>query len=229
MDHRIAGRLYRRIVHKYFVNDLMLDLRMAAKADTVAYITPHLNTAMLFADRYGLLDFALQRAKTVGLNGLVCEFGVAGGKTLRQIAKTWGGPVHGFDSFEGLPEDWIGTAEQAGRFNLGGKLPKVPGNVRLHAGWFDKTVPTFVAQTPGPASLLHLDADLYSSTKTVLDAFAERIVPGTVIVFDEYYNYPNWREHEFKAWQEFVAARQLRYAYIGFSTLQCQAAVQVLA
>jgi Macrocin-O-methyltransferase (TylF) len=75
---------------------------------------------------------------------------------------------------------------------------------------------------------MHLDADLYSSTKTVLDAFRERIRPGTVIVFDEYYNYPNWREHEFRAFQEFIAETGLRYKYIGFSTLQGQAAAQIV-
>jgi len=228
MDRRILGRIYRRLIHKYFVADLMLDLRLAAKRDTVAYITPHLKTAMLFADRYALLDYALKLAKAATPKGLVCEFGVAGGKTLRHIAARWDGPVHGFDSFEGLPEDWTGTAEQAGRFDLKGKLPKLAPNAQLHVGWFEKSLPPFLAAQPGPAALLHLDADLYSSTKTVLDAFADRIGAGTVLVFDEYYNYPNWREHEFKAFQEFVAARGLRYKYVGFSTLQGQAAAQIL-
>jgi hypothetical protein len=229
MDRRILGRIYRRLIHKYFVADLMLDLRLDAKRDTVNYITPHLKTAMLFADRYALLDYAVKQAKAALPQGLVCEFGVAGGKTLRHIAGLWPAQVHGFDSFEGLPEDWTGTAEQAGRFDLKGKLPKLAPNAQLHIGWFDKSVPPFLAKHAGPAALLHLDADLYSSTKTVLDAFADRIVPGTVLVFDEYYNYPNWREHEFKAFQEFIAATGKRYKYIGFSTLQGQAAAQIVA
>ncbi len=228
MDRRILGRAYRRLIHKYFLADLMFDLRMDAKRDTVAYITPHLKTAMLFADRYALLTYAVRLAKATAPAGLVCEFGVAGGKTLRHIAGLWGGPVHGFDSFEGLPEDWTGTAEQAGRFDLKGKLPKLAPNATLHVGWFEKSLPPFMAAHAGPAALLHLDADLYSSTKTVLQAMRDRIVPGTVIVFDEYYNYPNWREHEFKAFQEFVAEAGVAYKYVGFSTLQGQAAVQIL-
>ncbi len=227
MDRRILGRIYRRLIHKYFAADLMIDLRLDAKRDTVNYITPHLKTAMLFADRYALLDYAVKQAKAATPQGLVCEFGVAGGKTLRHIAGLWAGKVHGFDSFEGLPEDWTGTAEQAGRFDLKGKLPALAPNAALHVGWFEKSLPPFLAAHPGPAALLHLDADLYSSTKTVLEALAGRIVPGTVLVFDEYYNYPNWREHEFKAFQEFVAARGLSYKYIGFSTLQGQAAAQI--
>jgi hypothetical protein len=205
----------------------MLDLRLDAKRETVAYIKPHLKTAMLFADRYALLDFAVRKAKEAKPKGLVCEFGVAGGKTLRFIAEKWGAKVHGFDSFKGLPEDWTGTAEQAGRFDLKGKLPKLPGNAELHIGWFDRSVPPFLEQHPGEAALLHLDADLYSSTKTVLDLFHARIGVGTVLVFDEYYNYPNWREHEYKAFQEFIKERDGAYQYIGFSTLQGQAAVQI--
>lgn len=228
MDRRILGRIYRRLIHKYFLADLMFDLRLDAKRDTLAYIKPHLKTAMLFADRYALLTYAVNLAKATTPGGLVCEFGVAGGKTLRHIAGLWGGPVHGFDSFEGLPEDWTGTAEQAGRFDLKGKLPKLAANAALHVGWFENSLPPFLGTHPGQAALLHLDADLYSSTKTVLEAFRDRIAPGTVLVFDEYYNYPNWREHEFKAFQEFVAAAGLAYKYVGFSTLQGQAAVQIL-
>ena len=228
MDQRILGRIYRRLMHKYFLSDLMVDLRLDARRDSANYITPHLKTAMLFADRYALLDYAVKLARAATPQGLVCEFGVAGGKTLRHISERWPGAVHGFDSFEGLPEDWTGTAEQAGRFNLKGKLPRLPKNGELHVGWFEKSVPKFLAAHAGPAALLHLDADLYSSTRTVLTACRERIAAGTVLVFDEYYNYPNWREHEFKAFQEFVAEEGLDYKYVGFSTLQGQAAVQIL-
>lgn len=227
MDQRFLGRLYRRLVHKYFVNDLMLDLRLQAKQETIAYITPHLNDAMLLADRYALLDHALETAAKAGLSGLTCEFGVAGGKTLRYIAKKTQGLVHGFDSFEGLPEDWTGTAEKAGRFSRKGALPKTAANVRLHPGWFDQSLPKFLEAHPGPASFLHMDADIYSSTRTVLTLMRPRIQPGTVLQFDEYYNYPNWRMHEHRAFQEFVAETGLLYRYIGFSMLQGQAAVQI--
>jgi len=40
---------------------------------------------------------------------------------------------------------------------------------------------------------------------------------GTVIVFDEYFGYPGWREHEYRAWQEFVAASGVRFDYEGFT------------
>lgn len=227
MDNRIAGRLYRRIIHKYFLADVGLELRLAARREAAAYIQANMADALLLPDRYALLDHALSRAMKAHPEGLVCEFGVAGGKTLTFLAKRVRGEVHGFDSFEGLPEDWSGTAERAGRFSRKAKPPRVPANARLHVGWFDATLPPFLKVHAGPAALLHLDADLYSSTKAVLTLMRDRIRPGTVLVFDEYLNYPGWRAHEHKAFQEFIGETGLEYRYIGFSTLQGQAAVEI--
>jgi hypothetical protein len=54
-------------------------------------------------------------------------------------------------------------------------------------------------------SLLHVDCDLYWSTKCILDLLTDRIASGTVIVFDEFWNYPGWQDHEVKAFDEFKA------------------------
>ena len=75
---------------------------------------------------------------------------------------------------------------------------------------------------------MHMDADLYSSTKTVFDILGDRVVPGTVIVFDEFFNYPGWREGEYKAFQEFVATRRLEFTYIGYCRYDEQVAVKIL-
>jgi hypothetical protein len=45
-------------------------------------------------------------------------------------------------------------------------------------------------------------------------------VPGTVILFDEYFNFPNWEQHEYKAFQEFVASHGVTYTYLGFARQQ---------
>jgi hypothetical protein len=101
-----------------------------------------------------------------------------------------------------------------------GRLPKVRGNVSLIAGWFDQTLPEFVARTTESAALLHIDCDLYSSTRTVFAHLGQRIGAGTILVFDEYFNYVNWEQHEHRAFQEFVAARGIRYRYLAYSTRQ---------
>ena len=59
-----------------------------------------------------------------------------------------------------------------------------------------------------------------SSTKTIFASAVPRLVPGTVIVFDEYFNYPNWEQHEFKAFQEFVSDHAVKYSYLAFARQQ---------
>lgn len=152
--------------------------------------------------------------KRVTLDGLVVEFGVYKGSSLTQIAKHFPDrTVHGFDSFIGLPESWAGKAK--GAFDVGATPPKLPvSNVEFHVGWFDDTVPPFAAQHTGAIAFAHLDADLYSSTKTVFDHLGQWFVPGTVLVFDEYFGYHGWQQHEHQAFQEFLAATGLTFEAI---------------
>ena len=123
--------------------------------------------------------------------------------------------VHGFDSFRGLPERWTGSQEDVGAFDVGGALPDIAAsNVEFHVGWFTDTVPEFAAGTTLPIRFAHLDADLYSSTSTVLAALADRFVDGTVVVFDEYFGYHGWPHHEHKAFTELLEARGLSFEAI---------------
>jgi hypothetical protein len=220
----IFARAYRKFLYSFYANDLWIDLRLHAKREAVAYIVEHMNEAMVLPDRLDLLKFALSRAPA---EGLVLEFGVEKGASLRHLAGLRRGQVHGFDSFEGLPGDWSGTKEGAGAFSLKGKLPKVPANAVLHVGWFDKTLPEFLAADPADCALVHVDCDIYTSTVTIFEQLRGRIKPGTVIVFDEYFNYPGWRAHEYKAFQEFIAASGLAYRYLGFAAEKGHVAVVI--
>jgi hypothetical protein len=221
----LLARAYRKILHKFYRNDLWIDLCLRAKAESVDYIAANMQSAQVLEDRFALLRFALERAPQ---HGLILEFGVEKGDSLRWIARHTQREVHGFDSFRGLPLDWGGTRETRGKFNRQGRLPKVPGNVVLHVGWFDQTVPSFVAAGRGLIAMLHIDCDIYESTRIVLDHLSDGIVAGTWIVFDEYFNYPGWRLHEFKAFQEWIAAHGRRYRYTGFSAEKGHVAVEIL-
>jgi len=108
-------------------------------------------------------------------------------------------------------------------------LPPVRGNVRLTKGFFEDTLPGFVAQHPGAKiALLHIDCDLYSATKTVLERLAPLLVEGTIIVFDEYFNYPGWQQGEFKAFAEFIDSQErFGYDYIGYIRNGGQVAVRL--
>lgn len=159
------------------------------------------------------------------INGLVLEFGVRHGNTIRQIAGLVNQEVHGFDSFEGLPEVW--HHEPKGSYTTKGVIPTVPGNVKLHVGWFENTLPVFLQQNGGPVRLMNIDCDIYSSTKTVLELLAPRIVVGTTIIFDEYIGNEHWREDEFKAFQEAVAVNGWSYEYLCFSIFTKQVAIRI--
>ena len=216
-------RLYRRFVLKYHGRYLITGLQARARERTLDYIERYMRDATVFADRWDLLSFALGAAAK---DGLALEFGVADGGSLRHLGAK-GRTLHGFDSFEGLPEAWSGTFERAGKFSRQGALPQVPANVTLHKGWFDKTLPEFLRAQTGPVAFLHVDCDIYSSTKTVFDHLAPRLAPGAVIVFDEYFNYPNWEYHEFKAFQEFVRDSGFSYRYLGFAQKNGHVAVKL--
>ena len=146
---------------------------------------------------------------------MALEFGVYTGTTLRAIAQARGdGGVHGFDSFQGLPENWR-AGFTAGTFD-DVEPPEVPG-AELVVGWFADTLPTFLEGHAGHVDLLHLDADLYSSTVTVLEHVGPRLRPGSVVVFDEYLNHPGWEEGEHRAWTEYAERAGLTFTYEAFT------------
>lgn len=145
--------------------------------------------------------------------GLWLEFGVCSGRTINLISKCTNNKVYGFDSFYGLPENW-GNHQQKGSYSREGNLPSVNHNVDLVVGLFEDTLDSFLEEHKGSISYLHLDADLYSSTKFVLDKLCDRIVEGTVISFDEIYNYPEYIDHEIKAWVEFCNERKISSKWI---------------
>jgi hypothetical protein len=161
-------------------------------------------------------------------NGAIAEFGVRNGHTINLLATLF--PDHdlyGFDSFKGIPETW--NDEPAGSYSAGGRLPKVASNVQLIDGWFDKTLPVFTKQNTEILALLNIDCDLYSSTKTIFDCLGDRIVAGSIIIFDEYISNPSWREDEFKAFQEWVENNGVKYEYLVASFYTKQVAVKILS
>jgi tetratricopeptide (TPR) repeat protein len=179
-----------------------------------------LGRAQEFASREQLHKHAIDHC-SVGT--LVLEFGVASGTSLRFFGREMPEySLFGFDSFEGLPEAW--EHKDAGTFKQDA-LPQVETNTKLVVGWFNKTLPDFLSAYPGDVRLLHIDCDLYSSTAYVMEQLADRIVSGTVVIFDEYWRYNGWQNHEFRAMQEFCINRGRLYDIIGTNRNRGQVAV----
>jgi len=134
---------------------------------------------------------------------LYLEFGVYRGRSMRiwsSLLRNPGSKLHGFDSFEGLPESWDLSAEK-GHFAMEGAVPAIDDSrVSFFKGWFSETLPRYVLPTH-ERLFVNFDADLYSSTKTVLDFLKPHISLGTYLYFDEF----QAREHESKAFDEFLS------------------------
>jgi hypothetical protein len=205
--------------------DVEQTARFLASASSAEYFVRNMRMARNTVVGERLLEFALKQCV---IDGLIMEFGVFRGKSLRLIADSTEQTVFGFDSFEGLPEDWD-NLQRKGQFSLQGVAPQFEqANISLVPGWFENTLPAFLDRHAGPARFVHVDADIYSSAVTILTALRGRIVAGTVIVFDEYFNYPGWENHEHKAFQEFIRDTGLRFEYLGFASSACAVAVKII-
>lgn len=199
----LAGVIGPRVIHPFMrrqvrrqITDLGVARQMKASIESADYADQHMRDAKVFYDADSaaneVLRYALSKSRT---EGMFLEFGVWSGTTINIIAEHTAATIHGFDSFQGLPEDWSAEGYEKGTFDI---------------------------------SFLHIDCDLYSSTKTIFEHLADRIRTSTIIVFDEYFNYPGWQEHEFKAFREFTALAGKQYRYIAYNSRENNVAVEIL-
>jgi hypothetical protein len=139
------------------------------------------------------------------------EFGVFKGESILQWASLnthHDSRFFGFDSFEGLPEDWYNGIKK-GQFKTGGTIPKTDDDrVSFVKGRFQETLRDFVASFETDNRLIvHIDCVLYTSTLfclTILDRFFR---PGTIVVSDEMCA----AEHEFRAFIDYTTSYQRSY------------------
>lgn len=200
------------------------DPQRIARQDSLRWVQRHAQDRQVHA---GMPADVLLRALAASAgDGLTLECGVYFGRSLRLIAERSDGAVHGFDSFQGLPEAWS-ALERAGAYSTAGRLPAVARHVELHPGWFEDTLPPFFAAHSGPIRLLHIDCDLYSSTRTVLEAADDRLVPGSVLVFDDFLGYPGYEQHELRAFEEFVSARGIGWELVAACLLGREVAIRI--
>jgi hypothetical protein len=184
----------------------------------------HFLDAKQFKGANETLRYAVSQARS---GGMALEFGVASGATLGVIAEERKiGEIYGFDSFQGLPQAWL-VGVPVGAF-IQDQLPDVAG-AELVVGLFEDTLPQFLAEHTGPVDFVHVDSDLYTSARTVLGLVGPRLQPGSIVHFDEFYNYPGWQQHELRAWNEYVADSGVEFDYIAHAHSDCQVTVRITA
>ena len=142
------------------------------------------------------------------------EFGVAGGSSFKWWVERNTNELsqfHGFDTFEGLPEDW--GPFKAGDMSTGSKVPDInDSRVKFYKGLFQQTLPGFIKQYNSKnRKVIHMDADLYTSTLYALTSLAPLLKKGDIILFDEYL-VPS---HEFLAFNNFIKSYYINVELIG--------------
>ncbi len=143
-----------------------------------------MSVSLIPKERLALLAELAHRTHLVP--GIVAEIGVYRGGSAEVLAAAMPGrPLHLYDTFEGLPEpgEDDGPTCTAGRFK--GTMAEVQRRVPdaiLHAGKLD--VESRVPQLPH--AFVHIDVDLFTSTLDALIVFYPLVLPGGIIMVDDY-------------------------------------------
>lgn len=202
---------------------LIEEARKKVELEKLHIIRSEMINAEAFSNRFSLLKFALEKVHT---DGVYAEFGVYKGESINFLAEHLRKEIHGFDSFQGLPESWREGLPQ-GSFSIRNTARLVfSQNVKLWIGLFDETIPRFVDYVgERKIAFAHIDSDLYSSAATVFKLLGPHFGSGSVIVFDEYFGYEGWQSGEYKAFEEFIETTGMAFEYIGFNLFGEQVAV----
>jgi O-methyltransferase len=160
------------------------------------------------------------------------EFGVYQGYTIKYWSTINSNPnsrFYGFDSFEGLPEDWSGAFVRVpkGTFTTEGVVPDIDDpRVSFYKGWFQNSLPLFLQSYQSQNRLLiHCDADLYTSTLYVLCTLHNLFKAGSLIVFDEF----SGATDEFRAFTDYTSSFLQKFRVVAQVGSQCdQVTVQVI-
>jgi hypothetical protein len=172
-----------------------------------------------FANRVQMYSAVNERLGDIPITYL--EFGVWKGESLQawtNLNTNQRSRFYGFDSFEGLPEQWdhgFGHATVKRQFNLNGAMPAVSDSrVKLVKGWFQHTLRGFLHETEiHHPVVVHVDSDLHSSAMYTLCTLDPILQSCDIIMFDEYTSPSN----EYLAWEEYKRAFMRRAECIAMS------------
>jgi O-methyltransferase len=142
-----------------------------------------------------------QVLKTIHLKGEIAEAGVWKGESAKAICEVKGGKsLYLFDTFTGLPETMFTPVDTETPFNklylqpnaYSGSLEEVKErligyeNVQYYKGLIPYT---FKGLKRKKYSFIHIDLDLYKSTREALKYFLPRRVTGGIIMIHNYHDF----------------------------------------
>tara|TARA_B110000971_G_scaffold218568_1_gene257669 strand:- start:1050 stop:1790 length:741 start_codon:yes stop_codon:yes gene_type:complete len=182
----------------------------------------------IFLDSNSIRKYSIKRASENDKKQeyYYLEFGVFRGTTINRFSEHVH-KIYGFDSFEGLKEDWVGMdSKPKGTFNLNKILPKLNQNVVPIVGWIQETLKPFLEKEKPKVNFIHVDVDTYETTKFILENIKPHLTKKSIILFDELYNLTGWDVGEYKALTEVF--KENEYKFIAFSKFGHQVAIEII-
>jgi hypothetical protein len=183
------------------------------------------NKKVNYEGRFGLHEFVIkEEVQNQSIDYL--EFGVASGIAIKWWIEKNNNPesrFFGFDVFTGLPEDF-GVMKKH-HYDTEGNIPIIENErVKFIKGLFQDSLPGFLnSYESKQRKVIHMDADLYSSTLFVLTRFIPFLKKDDIIIFDEF-GVPT---HEFRAFTDIVSSYKLSYEIMGAINNYLQIAIKI--
>jgi hypothetical protein len=196
--------------------------------ETFSNFKEHFKKSVLLDDILQIREYAIKTSllndKDKDKDFYYLEFGVFKGTSANFFSR-YVNKFYVFDSFEGLREDWIGTIDPKGSFNLNKQIPKLNSNVEPVVGWVENSLEDFLKKHNPKINFVHLDMDTYSSTKFTLEKLKPYLVKNAIIIFDELYNFIGWEQGEYKALKEVFKEEEFKYK--AFNIRGAQSVIQI--
>ena len=197
-------------------------LQKRAANRSADFVEKYIKSTLFFKTREQIRDYSFD---LISNEGLLLEFGVYNGGSINYFSKMLDNKndqrnIYGFDSFQGLNEDWYGLKDRKNvAWSMRGKIPQgLNKRVKLEIGLIEDTLKPFLIKQRNKIAFIHIDTDTYGPAKVILDVCKEYLQDNCIILFDEYLGYPNWENHEHRALNE--AFSDIKYSYKGFSDYQ---------
>jgi O-methyltransferase len=209
-----------------FFSNLLSLTKWISKQKNESILNDFYNPTRNHSDRFKLYESIADKYNLSGEQINYLEFGVYQGSSFSWWIKKNNNPdsrFYGFDTFEGLPENW-GTYAKG---DMNAKFPNIDDSrCQFFKGLFQDTLFNFTeSQRIDKGKLiLHLDADLFSSTLFVLSTLARYLKKGDIIIFDEF-NVPN---HEYFAFKVFTESFYIKHELIGAVNNYYQCAFKIV-
>ena len=183
------------------------------------------NKKVNYEDRFKLHEFVMnEEVKEQAIDYI--EFGVASGIAFKWWVEKNKNPnsrFFGFDVFTGLPEDF-GVMKKH-HYDTQGITPQIEDRrVTFIKGLFQDSLPGFLENyRSNQRKVIHMDADLYSSTLFVLTRQLPLLKKDDIIIFDEF-GVPT---HEFRAFSDIIHSYNLKFELLAAINNYLQIAIKL--